>query len=348
VSGWTDDRLTQRVGAIAIAGGLAVVAALVVLADRVEVRAPIRIRVGFRHVAGLRERAPLVAGGQPIGRIEALVPVPRGAAGALGGEVGVVAIVAVDRDSAWKLPAGSTIFVASRGALADRYLEVAPPRGDPGPAIRDGAELRGADPPTLDRVLHHTWANMTSFKLFVETLRPELTALRAQVDRLRVQVGELARDPRAAGGVTQVAAEAAGLYAAGRATYDRGLGGAPGVARLRAMLAEARRTLGELRAAIDVLGPRLAGLTGQLDRVTGELAARDPVGRARASIAAIRSVIDRVEPVVAGVAALADQLAAGEGSIGRILGDPEFPEDTKDLGKIIKRQPWKILEHYRE
>jgi hypothetical protein len=27
-----------------------------------------------------------------------------------------------------------------------------------------------------------------------------------------------------------------------------------------------------------------------------------------------------------------------------LMRDPEFPEDAKDLGKILKRQFWKILE----
>jgi hypothetical protein len=25
------------------------------------------------------------------------------------------------------------------------------------------------------------------------------------------------------------------------------------------------------------------------------------------------------------------------------MKDPEFPEDAKELGKILKRQPWKII-----
>jgi ABC-type transporter Mla subunit MlaD len=178
-----DPRLARRVGTITLLVMAGAIAGFVFLLDRIELGAPVRIRVLFRHGAGLREHAPLVVGGEPVGRIESITPVPHGAAGALGGQVGVAATVAVDGDSAWKVPARAVIFVASRGALSDRYLEVAPPDGDPGPAIRDGAELRGVDPPSLDNVLQHTWANLTTFKLFVEAVRPELAALRAQLDR---------------------------------------------------------------------------------------------------------------------------------------------------------------------
>jgi len=61
------------------------------------------------------------------------------------------------------------------------------------------------------------------------------------------------------------------------------------------------------------------------------------------TIVAIRAVLDKVDPLLANAAELADRIARGEGSIGRLLQDPEFPEDTKDLGKIMKRQPWKII-----
>src|SRR5882724_8409728 len=100
-----DEQLARRVGAIALVAIAAAIVAFVFLLDRIDLGAPIRIRVAFHHIAGLRERAALVAGGRSIGRVEAIVPVPHGAEGALAGDVGVAAIVAIDRDQAWKVPA---------------------------------------------------------------------------------------------------------------------------------------------------------------------------------------------------------------------------------------------------
>ena len=37
-------------------------------------------------------------------------------------------------------------------------------------------------------------------------------------------------------------------------------------------------------------------------------------------------------------------LARGDGSIMKLMHDPEFPEEAKELGKIMKRQPWKIID----
>ena len=339
-----DERLARRVGALTLLAMALASAGFVFLLDRVAPGSPIRIRVMFRHSAGLREHAALVVAGTPIGRIESIVPVPHGAGGALAGEVGVAVTVAVDRSDTWKVPARADIFVTSRGPLSDKYLEVAPPAGERGPPIHDGQELRGIDPPSLDNVLQHTWTNMTTFQGFVEAVKPELAALRAQLRELRDRLGAVASEPGAAGGADPLVAEARALAAAARRTYDTSLGGAPGLAQLSAAVAEARATVGAVRAAIDALAPQTAAVAANLARVRGHLAAGDPVARAEQAIAAARAALDKLEPLLANLDELGDRLARGEGSLGRLMRDPEFPEDAKDLGKIMKHHPWKILE----
>jgi ABC-type transporter Mla subunit MlaD len=339
-----DERLARRVGAIALLVMAATIAGFVFLLDRIEPGSPTRIRVVFRHSAGLHEHAALVIAGQPIGRIEAIVPVLHGAGGLLDGEVGVAVTVAIDDGSAWKVPARAEIFVTSRGPLSDKYLEVAPPVGDPGPAVHDGQELRGIDPPSLDNVLQHTWTNMTTFQLFVETVKPELTALRTQLEALRGQLDGVATDTVSAGGVGALATETRALVATARQTYETSLGGEAGLDRFRAMVADARQVIAQTRAAIDVLGPQAAAIAANLTRIRGHLAASDPIARVEPIITTIRAVLDKVDPLLAKVDELGARIANGEGSIGRLIQDPEFPEDAKDLGKIMKRQPWKILE----
>ncbi len=337
-----DPRLARRVGAMTIVVAVAVIAGFVFLLDRVELGSPVRIRVLFRQTGGLHEHAALVVGGQPVGQIEAITPVPHGAGGPLGGEVGVSVLVAVDGDSAWKVPATAEIFVASRGALSDRYLEVAPPAGPPGAAIHDGQALRGVDPPSLDNALQRTWSNMLTFKLFVETVRPELAALRTQIDRLRALLAELANDPQTAH--VTLAADARALITEARTTYDTALGGTPGVAQLGAMASHARQTLGELRGIVDQLAPRAEAIAADVRRVQGHVAATAPIARAQQALATLRAALDQLDPLVARLEDLGQRLAAGEGSLGRLMTDPEFPEDAKDLGKILKRRPWRILE----
>ncbi|HEX4422369.1 MAG TPA: MlaD family protein [Kofleriaceae bacterium] len=340
-----DERVARRVGALTLLVLGAAIAGLVFLLDRASLGASIQIHVVFHRVAGLREHAPLVVAGHPVGRIEAIVPIAHGTPGALDGDVGVSATVAIAAAKVWQVPVAAEIFVASRGPLSDKYLEVAPPKGDPGPAVHDGQELRGVDPPDLDNVLQHTWNNMTTFKLFVDTVKPELAALRTQLAELRDRLDAVAAEGDAQGsGIAALGRHVRDLVAAARHTYDTQLGGDPGVAELRAMLGEARQVTAQLRAAIDQLAPRTGALVADLARVRDRVDQAAPIARAQQTIDALRAALDKIDPVLANLDELTARIASGEGSIGRILTDPEFPEDTRDLGKIMKRHPWRIME----
>lgn len=323
-----DPRLAQRVGAIALIVMIAAIAAAVFLLGRGWLGTPVRVRVVFVRSGGLRDHAPIVVAGQPIGRIEALAPALHEPL--LDGASGVAALVAIDADQAWKVPAASEVFVASRGALGDRYLEVAPPR-EPGARVRDGQTLRGIDPPSLDNVLQHTWTNMTIFKIFMEQVRPEVEKLEASVADLRATLRSLpalapvldhVRALRTAVGETEQAID---------------------FAAVSATIGDARQTVAQVRAALDQLRPRLQALVADARRIHGALAAAEPIARAERLVDQLQQAIGKLDPLVARLDELAARVAAGEGSIGRLMQDPEFPEDTKELGKIMKRQPWKIL-----
>jgi hypothetical protein len=58
----------------------------------------------------------------------------------------------------------------------------------------------------------------------------------------------------------------------------------------------------------------------------------------------VRAAIDKVDPLLAQVAELQQKIERGDGSLLKLMRDPEFPEDAKELGKILKRQPWRILD----
>ena len=38
-------------------------------------------------------------------------------------------------------------------------------------------------------------------------------------------------------------------------------------------------------------------------------------------------------------------IARGEGTIGGLINDPEFSDDARQLGKLLKRQPWTVFGH---
>src|SRR5262249_5838852 len=154
---------------------------------RIEWGRHIRVRIYFHHTGGLREGAAVIVAGRTIGRVESIARAPHGAPGPLGGEEGVVVTAAIAAPAARPSPRDGDLFIASRGALSERYLEIGPgaavePSGSavgplgsmtPGPrTLADGDQLLGRDSPTLDRVLERTWNNLTTTREFVRAIEP--------------------------------------------------------------------------------------------------------------------------------------------------------------------------------
>ncbi|MGE0549296.1 MAG: MlaD family protein [Kofleriaceae bacterium] len=341
-----DERLTRRVGAVTLVLLVGTILFFVFLLDRLDLGSPVRIQVYFAHSGSLRAHAPLIVAGQPVGRIESIDPVPHGAQTPLNGELGSVARVAIKRKHTWRVPRNAEIFVSSHGPLSERYLEVAPPKDVPGPPVRDGEQFRGADPPSLDSVLSHTWGNMNTFRAFIAEIDPELDALIRELKRLAAQLDSSAPDAATAPSLARIrslAGDVDALVTELRVTTDESLGGPVGLAHIAATIKHTRGTIAQARAMFDRLAPKMTAMGDELTRVGGHIAAHDPVAKVQATIALVQETLAKIDPVLAAMDEVMDRFANGEGTIGRLMNDPEFPEDAKDLGKIIKRQPWRVI-----
>jgi hypothetical protein len=353
-----DERLTRRVGALTLVLLVAGIAFAIFIAPRIEWGRHIRVRVYFHHTGGLREGAAVVVAGRSVGRIESVGRSPHGAPGPLGGDQGVVVTAAISASVASRLPRDGDYFIASRGALAERYLEIGPPLARPAAAgaaatapaermLADGDELRGQDPPTLDRVIERTWNNLNTARDFARAIGPDFDVLRQRLAQLGEPLDSLAADITGAGGLL---ADVAALRAEARTLREVGLGGDRGIAQLEAVLAGGRALVERGRGALDALDPAATAASASALALRDRLAQRGPsvLERFTAAIARARAAMAQIDPLLAKVAALRAQLERGEGSLGRLMRDPEFPEDAKEIGKILKRQPWRVIDHPQE
>lgn len=338
-----DERLTRYVGAASLFVVAAAIAFVVFVYDRIEWRGRVRIDVYFLQAGGLREGAPLVVAGREIGEIEAIGFSPHGAPGPLEGEEGVRVTVAIDEREAARVTRGGDVFVTSRGALGARYLEIGPAPADGASFADNTLPVRGREPPTIDRVMQRTWENLTIAREFADAVRPEMTELRARLAELEATLGELS--PNIVG-VASLSVEITSLVDEARTLRDVGLGGDPGRAKLTEVIGASRATLARARGVFDELGTKVRALRTSGSALRARLDDKGAAALAalETAIERIRSAIDKVDPLLAKVEELNARIARGEGSLGKLMKDPEFPEDAKALGKIMKRQPWRILQ----
>jgi ABC-type transporter Mla subunit MlaD len=333
-----DQHVARRVGAVTMAVLALAIIFFVFIFDRIEWGRHMRVRVYFHATGGLVEGAPFVVAGREVGKIEAIVLSPKGAATPLKGDEGVEVRVAIDLADARQLVQGD-VFVASRGPLSARYLELSPPDGDARVPLHEKDQLLGSDPPSLDRVLQRTWDNLQTVGGFVDEVRPEVAALRVELDKLQATLQGIAPDVHLRDDVDALIAEATRSYDA--------LGGRPGLDHIGALVDHTRTTIAQARATIAVLRTRADALSAGVDGLRARLGDKgsQAVASVELAIDRVKAAIDKLDPLLAQVDALQQRIERGEGSLLKLMHDPEFPEDAKELGKILKRQPWKIIDH---
>jgi phospholipid/cholesterol/gamma-HCH transport system substrate-binding protein len=340
-----DERITRRVGALTLALGLAATVFVVFIYDQIELRSRTRIAIYFTQTGGLYEGAPVVIAGREVGTIEAIALSPRNAPNTpLAGVEGVAVTIALLTDDAERIPRGGDFFVTSKGAIGARFLELGPSPTPDGPSLADDPRpILGRDLPSADRVIQRTWDNLNVARAFADAIRPELDTLRAALRDLRTTLEQLS--PNIVG-VAGLGVEVSGLVDEARTLRDTGLGGEPGRAKIDTTIAETRAMLARAKATLDTLRGKATLLVSSSAALRTRLGEKGPAALASVElmIDRLRTAIDKVDPLLAKVDELNARIARGEGSIGKLMKDPEFPEDAKAVGKYLKRHPWKVFQ----
>jgi len=327
-----DEKLSRRVGAVV----LVVTAAVVIYVVGVRERFPstgIDVRVYFSQPTGIREGAAVRIAGRDIGVLTSIsiVPAQRTWRGhPLEGTGGVVVVARIDRAWAARIPANAEFFVGSRSILAPRYLEIAAPR-DHAPArpLAAGDEIRGIDPPDLDRILQRVWDQLTGIDEFMDSVNPSAAVLRFRIARLTWTIsrvvptidGSPLRDAVAEARTFAASLDPAAL--AGLATHARAV-----VDRATAVVADLRGQVDALRASIsDAAACVPPGLRTKIEQ----------------AIASIDPVLRDTDQLLANVQAVLGDATTGDGSIAAFGRDLELFDDIKAMTKMMKRNPWRVV-----
>jgi hypothetical protein len=348
-----DPRLSVRVGA-----GMLVVLALafvwlLFLRDRLFLAPSVKVHVYFRHAGALKEGSAVIVAGREVGRIDAIRLVTkhesRREGHPLAGDEGIVAIARITKKYRARVPENGDFFVASKGLLSERYLEVGPPLdgSEPGKAAWTGMEVLGSDPPTMDRVWTNTWENIQIARAFMADVEPEARRFMATLRELSATLDLVEPAP---GAYAELADRIDRATTEARTTWLAMEAGRITPGEIDALITRARRTGAQIAIATRLFRMRLAALSKDLGRVQAQIdvAAPDLSRKLRAAIAAADGALAKIEQVQVKVDDLLAMIDRGEGTIGRLANDPEFPEDAKALGKILKRQPWRIFDHPKD
>ncbi len=349
-----DDRLAARVGGAVIA--LVIVAATLVLgAKGLHLRAQLHFQVYFEEPGALTAGSDVQVAGKVIGEVESIRLVSRRQAAApdhpLHPDGGIVADVRIEKRYAYMAPRHADYFVNVKGIFGERYLEIGAPMGrdgykNVGPAgleqhIAEGDRIRGIDPPSMDRVLLRSYSNLVTSRIFLKQVEPhwrrlvrELNDLSQTLDEIEPEPGAYGRLGDSLGALTDRVEESRARWAVEEISLED----------LGDLSDRAGRTLDSIERTVDDLEQRLDLVTANIDRLRAA-APKDFLARFDRAAKQARGALDKLRDIETKARELAAIVERGEGTIGGLLHDPEFSDDAKQIGKIIKRQPWRVIGH---
>lgn len=344
-----DDRIARRVGVVVMAL-VAACAAAVLLVDCSRLRPGIQVTIFYGHIGPLEEGADVQIAGRQVGVVTGVqllrASAVRDPKHPLHPGGGVAVLVRLQKRYAGWAMTDSDYFITAKGVLGEPYIEIGPGqvvRADRR-AVEDGDQLRGADPARMDQVLVKSFQNMSEFRRLLDEVAPAARELRAAVLRLSATLREIEPEPGAYAGLgASIAHLRLSLDTLTTGWEAEGIGAGD---LLR--LADAAGTFADrARAELGLVGADLDRLRADLDRVRGSI----PPGLAERldrAIAGARLSLAKIERIVATGQELAQRVERGQGTIGGLMNDPEFIDDAKQLGRILKREPWRVIGHPRK
>jgi ABC-type transporter Mla subunit MlaD len=324
-----------------------VLAAVAVLSfNGIHLGRTVRVKLFLSHAGNVKEGADVQVAGQPIGRVESIQLVPERAAAAVDHPLhdvsgGVVLVLRLEAARVDWTSLNSEVFVASKGLLGEPYLEIGlPPAGQArGRPLSEGDQVRGVDPVRLDRVMTKSFVNLSETRVFFADVAPAARELSDRLGEVAVTLREIDPGGRRFGSLVASLRE---LGAETREFIGQLQAGDFDFHAVGALMARTRKFGTAAKEQFDDLASEFSTLRSELDRIR-ERVPTDLVDRFVAAFESIQAAVKQAETTFASARQLFESIGRGEGTVGALLNDPEFADDAKELGKIIKRQPWRVI-----
>ncbi len=303
--------------------------------------------VEFNNAGGLKPGADVAIAGINVGKVESLRfnTNPTVAESA----VGVTATLSVDAEQADAIREDSDFFITTRGVLGEPYIEIVT-RSLDAPPIKKGAVLRGVDPPRMDIIVAKASELLTSLTDLLDNPEIQTKDLISNTASLAKTLDGFLKDNRAdldqtVDNVRDGSGEARQLLASLNVAVGDGKSLQGAITDVEKTAANARNITAKVDGKID---PMLDDVT-----VTAENARKVTESADRLLVdneAKIAKSIDNVEVSTQRLAVMSEDAQGivqgvkdGDGTVGALLTDREVYDDLKEMLRIIKQRPWKIV-----
>jgi hypothetical protein len=336
-----EDARTQRIAGAALIALVGMGIAWVLLATGMSLGRGVRFEVEMATPGQLQPGANIMLAGRVVGEVRGMRHLPAaGSSTEIGAERHVLADCFVKSEWAPHVHTNSDVFVSTPSILGEAYMEIGAPRkgAEPGPMITDGARIRGADPPSIDRMLQKVYRNVTDALLLLREHRPAFDELLHAVDSM---LATLSGIPVEKGQLTRIKDGAVRAFEDVTAIVDA-LRDAKTWPRAKALAADLGRIADELRPELRELS-RKADLAEERARVLGGTIKSQDVDRAKSAFRTLSDAARRGEQIAADLSELGKRIDRGEGTAGGLMRDRELFDDLHETHRILKWSGWRLI-----
>lgn len=338
-----------KVGALVLFSTALLVAFVLVLGD-FSFREGFQFHVQFDNAGGLKPGADVAIAGLNVGSVTSLEFIKNeNPATADMSAVAVQATIRLDPRYADAVRHNSRFYITTRGVLGEPYIEVVTRSLDAKP-VASGDILRGVDPPRMEIMLARLNELLDTVTTLLDDPDVKLKELVANTSSLFGNLDDIVVRNRDAidGAVAELhttTSEASKLLATINSTLDDGRQLRTILNDTQATASNARRLMGRLDSSLDPIVDDATATLGSARRIatTAERALVDREDKILAAIDNLHKSSEDLATVSSDARILISRVSEGEGTVGSLLVEREIYEDLKELLRVIKQQPWKIL-----
>ncbi len=309
-----ESKRNLRIGLLVIAALLLVALTILMVGNRRQLFVRhTRYSTSFVNVTGLEQGSPVKLNGVTVGLIED-IELPAGDQ-----QPRIEIRFTLDSRYTERVRADSNVSIRSMGLLGDKYLEIT--SGSPeNERILEGGIVPGRDPAELSQFVStggDLLQNLISISVSLKTILGRIEAGEGLL-------GELTRSPESGAHLSENLTQTVATLGSILGKIERGEGL---LGRLVSEESGSGDILDELKASSRSIHRITTQVAIDMERHDTAYAAllRDPDGRRR-----LTDAIDALQNAAGAIAAVAQEMATGEGTLPRLMQDKEFADDFLD------------------
>lgn len=328
-----------KVGALILVS-LAILGAFILVMGGLSFEKTYTVYVDFDNPGGLQAGAAVRIAGVKVGSVTALEFRGGKVDPTTGRHVLVRADLAIEQKVQDAVHDDADFYVTTQGVLGEQFLAIDP--GTPEhPVLKDGAVVKGIDPPRIDLFLAKAYelldTTVTGIKNNRETIASIANNTAGLLKGLNIIVtGNKERIDRIVANIDDMTSEAKTLTHDARVNYVDNPKLTHTIDNVDALTTQIREDSGPmLKDAREALA--------NLNRVSATVGDPQEQEKIRKALVDLAELAERANATTADAQAIVSHIKKGQGTVGALVMDEEIYDDVQEMVRDLKHNPWKFL-----